>query len=235
MDQGWRGTFVADADRKEFCRQLHCAYGTSGGLWLYHSARMDRTCYFVPYARRTGQAIQAHYNDGARGCMFYQGPMVNPAVEINTAVGGRILKDPSRSVEDALAEAIQVYYKPKSPAAHKKLVEIFLRAEEAYFGQWDGKRFREVHKTAPPGEFKLNDALFGFSPDPALYLLEPYLTAEGRHAYKKGLVAILRELPGLESSVDDGGRLKRIQRAIGLTLSFINTVRACKNEPWSND
>ncbi len=235
MDQGWRGTFVADAERKDFCRQLPCAYGTSGGVWLYHSARMDRLSYFVPYPRRTGTAIRSHYEDGARGCMFYQGPMVNPAVEINTAVGGRMLQNPSRAIEDALAEAVQVYYKPKGPQTQQKLVELFLRAEDAYFGQWDAKRFREVHKTASPGEFKLNDALFGFSPDPALYLLEPYLTADGRQAYKKGLVAILRELPALESSVDDGGRFKRIERAIGLTISFINTVRACKNEPWSAD
>jgi hypothetical protein len=90
-------------------------------------------------------------------------------------------------------------------------------------------------RTAPPGEFKFNDALFGFSPDPALYLLEPYLNADGRSAYKKRLVAILKELPGLASSLDDGGRLERIERAIGLTISFINTIGACKNEPWSND
>jgi hypothetical protein len=235
MDQGWRGTYIADAERKDFCQQLHCAYGTSGGLWLYHSARVDRTSYFVPYPRRTAQAIRAHYNDGARGCMFYQGPMINPAVEINTAVGGRLLRDPSRPSEDALGEAIGVYYKPKSQKVCQKLVEIYLWAEDAYFGQWDARRFRDVHKTAPPGEFKINDVLFGFSPDPSLYLLEPYLDANGRQAYKKGLISILRELPALSGSVDDGGRLKRIERAIALTISVINTIRACKNEPWSGD
>ncbi len=235
MDQGWRGTYVADAERKDFCRQLPCAYGTSGGLWLYHSARVDRASYFLPYPRRTALAIRAHYEDGARGCMFYQGPMINPAVEINTAVGGRILRDPSRSPEEALFDATRVYYKPRSPAAHQKVVDLFLRAEDAYFGQWNSKRFREIHKTAPPGEFKINDALFGFSPDPSMYLLEPYLNAEGRQAYKKRLVGILRDLPGLASSVDDRGRLKRIERAISLTVSFINTIRACKNEPWSGD
>jgi len=235
MDQGWRGTFIADAERKDFIRQLHCAYGTSAGLWLYHSVRVDRTSYFLPYARRTGQAIRAHYDDGARACMFYQGPMVNPAVEINTAVGGRMLVRPERSPEDALAEAIGVCYKPKTPAAHQKLVEIFLRAEDAYFGQWDAKRFREVHKAQPPGEFKINDGLWGFSPDPSLYLLEPYLTAEGRQAYKQGLKAILKDLPALEPHCDDQGRLNRIQRAIVLVLSAINRIRACKNEPWSAD
>jgi hypothetical protein len=235
MDQGWRGTYIADAERKDFCRQLRCAYGTSGGLWLYHSARVDRTSYFLPYPRRTAHAIRMHFDDGARGCMFYQGPMANPAVEINTAVGGRILGDPARRAQDALFEAVGVYYKPRNSAVHKKLVDVFQRAEDGYFGQWDEKRFREVHKTAPPGEFKVNDELFGFSPDPMTYLLEPYLNADGRGAYKKSLVAILRELPGLASSLDDGGRLKRIERAIGLTISFINTIRACKNERWSVD
>lgn len=235
MDQGWRGTYIADAECKDFCRELPCAYGTSGGLWLYHSARIDRTSYFLPYTRRTSQAIRAHYEDGARGCMFYQGPTINPAVEINTAVGGRVLRDPARAPEDALFEAVGVYYKPKNPAARRKLVDLFLRAEDAYFSQWDARRFREFHKTAPPGEFKINDALFGFSPDPSLYLLEPYLNAEGRQAYKTNLIAILRELPGLANSVEDGGRLKRIERSIILTLSTINTIRACKNEPWSSD
>jgi hypothetical protein len=235
MDQGWRGTFVAPAERKDFVRRLHCAYGTSGGLWLYHTVRWDRTAYFLPYPRRTAAAIKEHFEDGARACMFYQGPMVNPAVEVNTAVGGRILAGPSRNPEDALAEVIGLYYKPKDSAAEKKLVELFLRAEEAYFGQWDAKRFRAVHNTQPPGEFKLNDVLWGHSPDAALYLLEPYLNAEGRQAYKVGLKAILKDLAAIEGDFDDGGRIRRMQRGIIITLSLINTVRACKNEPWSAD
>jgi len=167
--------------------------------------------------------------------MFYQGPMVNPAVEVNTAVGGRLLADPSRSPEDALAEVIALYYKPRDSAAQKKLVALFLRAEEAYFGQWDAKRFRAVHNSQPPGEFKLNDVLWGRSPDAALYLLEPYLDAEGRQAYKVGLKAILKDLAAIEGDFNDGGRIGRIRRGIIITLSLINTVRACKNEPWSAD
>ncbi len=167
--------------------------------------------------------------------MFYQGPVVNPAVEVNTAVGGRLLADPSRSPEDALAEVIGRYYKPKDAAAQKKLAELFLRAEDAYFGQWDAKRFRATHNTQPPGEFKINDGLWGFSPDPALYLVEPYLTAEGRQVYKLALKVILKELAAIERSFADGGRIRRIQRGITITLSMINTIRACKNEPWSAD
>ena len=108
---------------------------------------------------------------------------------------------------------------PKNAAAHQHVVNLFLQAEDAYFGQWDDKRFRDTHKTASPGEFKISDALFGFSPDPSLYLLEPYLNAEGRQTYKKRLTGLLRELPALASNVDDGGQLKRIERAIILTLS----------------
>ncbi len=36
MDQGWTGTFIAEDRRKAFIERLHCDYGTSGGLWVYH-------------------------------------------------------------------------------------------------------------------------------------------------------------------------------------------------------
>jgi len=235
MDQGWHGTMVAEDERKEFTQKLHCDYGTSGGLWLYPDVRWDRSSYFLPYCQRTAQAIQQHYADGARGCMFYQGPMSNPGTEVNVAVGGRILSDTTREAEEVLAEVIERYYQPKSDEAHRKLVELFLRAEDIYFGQWDAQRFAEIYKCPPPGEFKLNDVLFGVSPGAALYLMEPYLDAAGRQAYKQGLKSILEDLPKIEGQFEDQGRLAKIKRACILTVNFINTIRACKGEPWSED
>ena len=160
--------------------------------------------------------------------------MSNPGTEANIAVGGQILSDTTRSIEDALAEVIEVYYKPKDADAHKKLVEIFLRAEDAYFGQWSDERFAEVNKSLPPGEFKLNDALFGTSPGPATYLMEPYLDADARLAYKNGLVSILDDLPKIKNNFEDNGRLKRIKRGIMVTLNLINTIHTCKGEPWQD-
>jgi hypothetical protein len=235
MDQGHRGTYLADAQRKEFIPKLHCPYGTSGGVFLYPDARWDRSSYFLPYAKRTGNAIKQHYEGGVRGSMFYQGPVSNPSTEINIAVGGRILANTVRSVDDALAESLELYYKPKSGVALKKLMNIFLRAEDSYCGQWDPAAFEALRGknsswAGPPGEFELDEHLFGHSPGPATYLLEPCLNAAGREACKNGLISILRDLPAIENAFDDHGRIDKIRRGIIITLNFLNTISQCKGE-----
>lgn len=225
FDQGHTGYQVPESERREFIRRLPCAYGTSGRLWLYPDARWDRSSYFLPFVKRAGEALKEQFDDGVRGCMFYQGPVSNPGTEVNIAVGGRVLADVRRSVADTLAEVIQLYYRPKTAVACRKLVDIFLRAEEAYFGNWPRQRelFLKLYGFVP-GEFKLDQNLWGTSPGPATFLKEPMLDAAGRQEYKKGLVSILRELPELEGRCEDRGRLARIKRAIIFTLNLINTI-----------
>jgi hypothetical protein len=157
--------------------------------------------------------------------MFYQGPVSNPGAEVNIAFGGRVLSDTRRSVEDTLAEVIELYYKPKTAGVRAKLVDVFLRAEEAYFSNWARQRelFLKLYGYVP-GEFKLDQNLWGTSPGPATFLKEPMLDAAGRQEYKQGLMSILAELPGLESCCDDRGRLARIKRGIIFTLNLINTI-----------
>ena len=48
FDQGHTGYHIAEAERRDFIQALHCAYGTSGGLWLYPDTRWDRESYFLP-------------------------------------------------------------------------------------------------------------------------------------------------------------------------------------------
>jgi len=218
------GAWINDM-RREFIRRLPCAYGTSGRLWLYPDARWDRSSYFLPYVKRAGEALQAQFADGVRGCLFYQGPVSNPGTEVNIPVGGRALADARRSVADTLAEVIELYYRPKTAETRRQLVDIFLRAEEAYFGNWPRQRelFLKLYGFVP-GEFKLDQNLWGTSPGPATFLKEPMLDAAGRQDYKKGLVSILRELPALEGRCDDRGRLARIKRAVIFTLNLINTI-----------
>jgi len=228
MDQGWNQPFISDDERKEFIQKLHSDYGTSGGLWLYPDARWDRSSFFLPYAKRTGNAIKRYYEDGARGCMFYQGPVNNPSTEVNIAVGGRIMSDTTKNVENVLAEVIEKYYRPKKTDAHQKLVEIFLQAEDGYFDQWSKERLNRL-----PGEFKLSN-LWGTSPGAATYLIEPYLDTNGRQAYKDVLLSILAKLPEIEGSFYDNGRLIKIKRGAIITLNFINTIKACKGESWQD-
>ena len=219
MDQGWRGTYVAPERRKAFISRLQCTYGTSGGVWMYHCARRNRLSYFMPYPKRAGAAIKEHYEDGARGSMIYQGPMINPAVEVNTAVAGRLLVCTQRDVQDALEEVIEVYYHPRSADARRGVAQVFCMAEDAFFDSWSEELKKDPHR---PGEFYL-ERLFGDSPQRTLYL-EQCLTPQGRESYRKGLIAVLDRLSSLDGQCRDEGRLGRIKTGIISAIVDIENI-----------
>ena len=50
------------------------------------------------------------------------------------------------------------------------------------------------------------------------------LDATGRQEYKKGLISLLKDLPGLDGQCDDHGRLAKIRRALITTLNLVNTI-----------
>ena len=80
-----------------------------------------------------------------------------------------------------------------------------------------------------PGEFCLGP-LFGASPDPAAFLLEPYLTADGRRNLRQGLLAALRDLSSLDGQFHDGGRLARMQRAVQVMCQLLTTAMTARGE-----
>jgi hypothetical protein len=62
--------------REEFVKRLHCVYGTSGGgVWMYPPHRWDRSSWFLPYTKRIGNATKEDYDAGARGSLYYLGPV----------------------------------------------------------------------------------------------------------------------------------------------------------------
>src|SRR5262249_12842667 len=112
FDQGHRGTYIPQGDWPGFIQRLHCAYGTSGGIWVYPPQRWERSRWFLPYALRTGKHIKELYAAGGRGAMYYQGPVVNPSTELNVAFGGRIMNNVGKSLEEVLAETLESLYRP---------------------------------------------------------------------------------------------------------------------------
>ncbi len=141
--------------------------------------------------------------------MIYQGPMINPGVEINTAVAGRLLLCPRRYVQDVLEEVIDLYYRPRSAGARQTIAEIMYMAEDAFFDSWAEDLKKDPYR---PGEFYL-ERLFGDAPQRTLYL-DQCLTSRGRDSYRKGLVAVLDRLSSLNGQCRDDGRLDRIKTGI---------------------
>lgn len=229
FDQGHRQPYIPKEKRKSFIERLQCNYGTSGGNWAYAPQRWERLRWFLPYTTRTGNHIKELYEDGGRGIMFYQGPLNNPGVEVNVIFGGRIMTDVDKSVDDVLSEILESLYKPKTPLAFKRLVQVFKRAEDAYFEQWDTQRILTATKMPPPGEMYF-DNLMGTSPGPVKYLLEPFLTTEGRVAYKQGMVTCLKEIQEIENEFNDNGRIDKIKTCLNNVLLDINTIAFVKNE-----
>jgi len=246
FDQGHRSTYIPKEQWPDFIQSLHCSYGTSGGIWVYPPQRWDRTSWFLPYTQGTGKHLKDLFAAGGRGIMFYQGPVANPGAEVNIVFGGRLMADIEKNCEDALYETIEFLYHPKTSAAHHQLVEVFQRAENIYFDQWDIAKIEERSvlwtvpdaskdssgssvKTPPPGELHLED-IFGASPGASLYLMEPYLDTTGRMHYKQGLIGIYKDVVKIENEFNDGGRIGRIKKGIETAVRDINNIAMSRNE-----
>lgn len=221
MDQGHRGNYTP----AEWIPELCCEYGTSGGLWVYHSVRMHRLSYFIPYPMRACRLIKRDHDRGARACLYYQGPMINPAVEVNTAVAGRILRDVNRDPRGVLEEVVEQLYRPRNAASLQKVCDVFARVEEGYFGRWNPDAIEEAHKLDLPGEFS-GWGLFGEEPEIPAHLCEPFLDKAGRAAYKDELIACLKDLEDIKPDLAETERTSRVVEALLLTVQFLKVYIA---------
>jgi hypothetical protein len=209
---------------------LHCRFGTSGGFWVYPPFRCHRQRRFLPYTQKTGTHIKQLYADGGRTTLFYQGPMTNPSVEVNIAFGGRIMANVEREVADVLGEVLDELYQPKCTAAHKKLVETFQLAEDAYFDNLDydvdGTHLKNLPAYPGPGELHIGFGIglaSGVSAVP-VYLLEPNLLDQGRAAYAKGLETCLSNICEIEDQVAATERMQRLKRSIYCALDDVIAI-----------
>jgi hypothetical protein len=136
IDNGNIGMFVKIKDRKKFISGLNCDFGTGGGFWVYPPQHWDRLRWFLPYVNRAGSYVKLLCEDGGRACRFLMGPTINPSTELNILFGGLLFSNLERDIKDVLEEVIDKLYKPKNDTACNDLVDIFIRAENAYFDNW---------------------------------------------------------------------------------------------------
>jgi hypothetical protein len=110
-----------------------------------------------------------------------------------------------------------------------RLVGVYEKAENSYFGEWNPEIIQEAIKRPPPSNFHITNS-FGASPGAAEYLIEPYLDTSGRLNYKNALIEIYREVLNIERDFNDQGRIGRIKQGIGEALVDLNNIAMCKDE-----
>src|SRR5262249_42607938 len=152
---------------------------------------------------------------------------VNPGVEVNLAVGGKLMCDVSREIDDVLIEVLEQRYKPKNPAAVRKLAEVFTKPEAAYFSHWDEAAIAKHDAMPAPGELHLGPAS-GDSPGAATYVNEPFLNEEGRKAYRAALLVAYDMLQSCANDFDDAGRIGRIGKCLMDAVADIETLELGK-------
>lgn len=222
IDPGHFGTFIPPGERKEFAKKLSCAFGTAGGVWLYPPPRWNPLSYFIPYTQRSGAHLEKIYEIGSRAVEYNSGPLINPAVEVNVAFGGRKLKDVDGNSRGLLEEVVAELYQPRTTAAAKILTNLFIEAENAFFEALE-PLYPEV--SPPLGEIHLT-TLFGTEPGPATYLapspktkghewyLTKAMTAKARKVYQSRLDGSLHDLNRVATNIRDAKRLQRIQACL---------------------
>ena len=214
IDPGHSEPFIEPSARREFIRSLDCAFGTSGGTWVYPPQRWQRLRWFIPYTRRTGQHLEELHADGGRAVEYYMGPSRNPGVEVNLAFGGRKLATVEMDNRDALLQVLDELYHPRTSAAVNDLAGVFEEAEEAFFTNY---RRRTEASAETLGQIHLTP-LAGRQPGPPRYLNDA-MTEAGRADYCRRLGALLPLLDRLEPKCRSRGRIRRMQRCIRAVLT----------------
>jgi hypothetical protein len=231
LDNGCHGLFIREENRVDFIRGLNCDFGTSGGIWFCPPSKRNRLTWFLPYADKVYKYLKKISNDGARACYYYMGPIINPSTKFNIYFGGLAMSNISLEFNKILSEVIDKLYGPKNTSACKNLMEIFVRAENAYFGNWNPsmnifsikKEFlgglfefyewsKENYHRIKSGELFL-EPLVNNKVELPLYLLIN-MNKTGRMKYRKKLDEILKDLAKIGNNFKDNRKIDIIRICI---------------------
>ena len=214
-----------DKNQPNWFENFSCEFGGSGDFWVYTPQQWERLRWFLPYPAITASGIRQLYDAGGRAIEFYMGPTINPGTEFNIVIGGKMLCDPHRNVEDVALEAVEMLYAPRDRETGLKLSKIFFDAEKAYMS--NNLYFRN-------GDWWLTElcltGLWGPEPGPPYYLTTSgytgiaYMNAEGRKAYKEVLEDILGRLDEIENNVGNPEKVQRIRTCINNVILDLNQL-----------
>jgi hypothetical protein len=188
-----------DRDRASLVRELACAFGSVGGVFVEPPMHWDRLRWFLPGGLSSARALKRLYEDGGRACEYFYRPFANPGEEVSWRTGARILSSPQLSAEAALAEALAAVYGASGDQLDS-LSEWFARAEDAYFSR-SSFRLGDGSLSLEPLEWSENLA----APGPPVYLLDRMAPA-ARADYARDLERLRVELEAMKIPDDRAKR-----------------------------
>jgi len=176
--------------RGELVRQLECAFGSVGGVFVEPPQHWDRLRWFLPCGLRSARALSALWCDGGRACEYFYRPFANPGEEVSWRTGAAILSSPTMPPEEALAQAVAAVY-GVAGAEREVLRDWYARAEDAYFDRADF--------LVGQGPLSLEPLVWDEDPGaagPPVYLLER-MTRQARREYRRALAGLLGEMEAM--------------------------------------
>lgn len=225
IDPGHRGLYVRGEYRTRACKELKCDFGTSSCTWVYMPQRWDKLRWFLPTVLRSCGFLQEDYHRGARAAELFMGATINPGVEMTILCSGKLMQNPKRNIKSIIRESVNELYEPKNRKTGEKLVDIFIRAELAYFENvnqlYMDKNFL--------GEIFLEWVL-GTVPGTPYYLHERndlgenVMSLQGMVAYRDALKEILPQLDALENEVGRPEKIQRIKTCIENVITDVASV-----------
>jgi len=212
VDPGHHGHYIPPSARGPIIERMHCDFGTGGGSRMYYCPTWYKLRTFLPYSHKTYNHLVELFNSGGRACEIYMGPLVNPGTEMNTAMQGLILSNPTESYTSLIERAIEYLYGPYNDSAVNRLVNIFEGAEAAWnercnnMAAWPGNIVTESQEMIT---IDINH-------------LQKFMHHDNWDSYGRALAALSSDIMDLIPDVRETDKLVRMLEGISNTLLDIS-------------
>ncbi len=177
-----------------------CAYGTVGGPFVEPPQHWERTRWFLPCLERAARHVMELHADGGHAMEVYFHILANPGDEVSVSHTAALLRDPTRSSDEALHEVLDLLYRPHDHTALDRLVSLFRRADAAYFAH-----ARDLPARAT---ISLEPLISDHAGDP-IYLTQ-HFDRRGLEAYEQEITALLGECSALADHVTRRDKVETI-------------------------
>ncbi len=207
IDVGETALFPGKSYREKLIQIIApCNYGSTAIPNIEPIQAMPRDFYFVPTVYTTGRRLKNLFVEGGRACETYARTRGNPGDKATVEVIAQLLSNPDKDIEAALAEVLAEMYKPKNDKALATLIEIYEKAEEAFFTNYpENSNNGQTHDIIllMPRNQKV----------PSSNYIE-CMAPDAREKYARTMVNLAAQASTLEDQVGDQQNLELLSRCL---------------------